>query len=96
MRTLNARNPHYKELTRDPRNYKSPYSFHEYPKYIELPDGSSVTVDNVAEEQAARGEVEPQSEAQSETQPEAASTQSSDLVANAAARRRQAKVDAQS
>ncbi|MGK8889964.1 hypothetical protein [Burkholderia gladioli] len=55
MSNLDERNPHYK---RDPRNYVSPYTYSEYPKYVTLPDGRGVTVENELEEAAALGEID--------------------------------------
>ncbi|MEK6346369.1 MAG: hypothetical protein V4764_02755 [Burkholderia sp.] len=55
MNELDARNPH---LKRDPRNYRTPYSYAEYPKWIELPNGQGVSVNNEFEEAVARGETD--------------------------------------
>ncbi|WP_369053063.1 hypothetical protein [Burkholderia gladioli] len=55
MSNLDERNPHFK---RDPRNYVSPYTYSEYPKYVTLPDGRGVTVENELEEAAALGEID--------------------------------------
>lgn len=55
MSNLDARNPHFK---RDPRNYQSPYTYAEYPKWVALPDGTGVTVNNEYEEAAARGDID--------------------------------------
>lgn len=55
MSNLDERNPHFK---RDPRNYVAPYTYSEYPKYVTLPDGRGVTVENEYEEAAARGEID--------------------------------------
>ncbi|AYQ89237.1 hypothetical protein EDD84_18980 [Burkholderia gladioli] len=55
MSNLDERNPHYK---RDPRNYVSPYTYSEYPKYVTLPDGRGVTVENEFEEAAALGKID--------------------------------------
>jgi hypothetical protein len=55
MSNLDERNPHFK---RDPRNYVAPYTYSEYPKYVTLPDGRGVTVENELEEAAARGEID--------------------------------------
>lgn len=64
MSNLDERNPHFK---RDPRNYTAPYTYSEYPKYVTLPDGTGVTVENELEEAAARGELD---ESGAERQPE--------------------------
>ncbi|WP_186197994.1 hypothetical protein [Burkholderia gladioli] len=64
MSNLDERNPHFK---RDPRNYVAPYTYSEYPKYVTLPDGTGVTVENELEEAAARGELD---ESGAERQPE--------------------------
>ncbi|MGS0976143.1 hypothetical protein [Burkholderia glumae] len=55
MSNLDDRNPHFK---RDPRNYTAPYTYAEYPKYVVLPDGTGVTVENEYEEAAARGDID--------------------------------------
>jgi len=40
------------------RNFTAPYSYHEYPKWVDLPDGSRIIVNNEEEEFAAIGDGE--------------------------------------
>ncbi|KAF1065276.1 hypothetical protein DX980_20190 [Burkholderia gladioli] len=79
MSNLDERNPHFK---RDPRNYVAPYTYSEYPKYVTLPDGTGVTVENELEEAAARGELD---ESGAERQPEGPGQDGQDGRAAAAA-----------
>ncbi|WP_186111281.1 hypothetical protein [Burkholderia gladioli] len=79
MSNLDERNPHFK---RDPRNYVAPYTYSEYPKYVTLPDGTGVTVENELEEAAARGELD---EDGAERQPAAAGQDGPATAAEAAA-----------
>ncbi|WP_205191545.1 hypothetical protein [Burkholderia sp. LMG 13014] len=48
--TLDSRNPQMRQAQQDPRSYTSPNPYLEYPKWIELADGSGVIVENEAEE----------------------------------------------
>lgn len=48
--TLDSRNPQMRQAPQDPRSYTSPNAFEEYPKWIELADGSGVIVENEEEE----------------------------------------------
>lgn len=56
--TLDSRNPHALALQTDPRWYVSQTPYAEYPKWIELADGTGVTVNDEAEERVARGDDE--------------------------------------
>ncbi|HEM8998827.1 TPA: hypothetical protein U2T46_000862 [Burkholderia cenocepacia] len=48
--TLDSRNPQMRQAQQDPRSYTSPNPYQEYPKWIELADGTGVIVENEAEE----------------------------------------------
>jgi hypothetical protein len=48
--TLDSRNPQMRQAQQDPRSYTSPNPYLEYPKWIELADGSGVIVENEDEE----------------------------------------------
>ena len=54
--TLDARNPSMRNQPSDPRHYVSEYVFQEFPKWVQLADGTGVIVENAMEEAAARGE----------------------------------------
>ncbi|MCA7976802.1 hypothetical protein LGM57_10770 [Burkholderia cepacia] len=48
--TLDSRNPQMRQAQQDPRSYTSPNPYQEYPKWIELADGTGIVVENEAEE----------------------------------------------
>ncbi len=48
--TLDSRNPQMRQAQQDPRSYTSPNPYQEYPKWIELADGTGIIVENEAEE----------------------------------------------
>lgn len=55
--TLDSRNPQMRQAQQDPRSYTSPNPYQEYPKWIELADGSGIIVENAAEEEHVTAEV---------------------------------------
>lgn len=48
--TLDARNPQMRQSPKDPRSYIAENPYQEYPKWIELADGSGIVVENAEEE----------------------------------------------
>ncbi|MDN7558218.1 hypothetical protein [Burkholderia orbicola] len=66
--TLDSRNPQMRQAQQDPRSYTSPNPYQEYPKWIELADGSGVIVENAAEEAHVTAE-DPESGAETEVVP---------------------------